>query len=249
MRRPTVLILDFGSQYTQLIARRIRESRVYCEILPCTTPLATIKGLNPKAIVLSDGVDTVVFCSVDLLTSSQDLVAEVRNRLAQQGIVISESHLIISATNTHSGPGAWSKRLLWQISSMDSFKQPVFDLIATGTTTAIVDAYRKLTPARLGFGNGSNPSFTINSREMISRHLNPTDIDPSIGVMRVDDLQGKPMAVIYNYAIRLKKLGDNNLSFSADIAADAARSIESTTGATAIFLNGAQGDADRTRAG
>jgi GMP synthase (glutamine-hydrolysing) len=54
-----VLILDFGSQYTQLIARRIRESHVYSQILPCTTPLATILARRPKGIVLSGGPASV----------------------------------------------------------------------------------------------------------------------------------------------------------------------------------------------
>ncbi len=50
-----ILILDFGSQYTQLIARRIRESRVYCEILPCTVPMERIRAFDPRGIVLSGG--------------------------------------------------------------------------------------------------------------------------------------------------------------------------------------------------
>ncbi len=49
----SVLILDFGSQYTQLIARRVREHGVYAEIYPCTAPLADIQAYNPKAIILS----------------------------------------------------------------------------------------------------------------------------------------------------------------------------------------------------
>ncbi len=59
MERKPVLILDFGAQYTQLIARRIREQRVYCEIHPCTMPLAKIRALDPQAIVLSGGPQSV----------------------------------------------------------------------------------------------------------------------------------------------------------------------------------------------
>lgn len=50
-----ILILDFGSQFTQLIARRFREQRVYCEVYPCDVPLDRIVAFEPKGIVLSGG--------------------------------------------------------------------------------------------------------------------------------------------------------------------------------------------------
>ena len=55
----TILILDFGSQTTQLIARRVRECRVYCEILPCHSPIQAIRQLNPRGIILSGGPASV----------------------------------------------------------------------------------------------------------------------------------------------------------------------------------------------
>lgn len=54
-----VLVLDFGGQYTQLIARRIRECRVYCEILPYHTPVEDIVARRPKGIVFSGGPSSV----------------------------------------------------------------------------------------------------------------------------------------------------------------------------------------------
>ena len=57
--RETVLVLDFGSQYTQLIARRIRELGVYSEIKPFLFSLDEIKKAEPKAIVLSGGPASV----------------------------------------------------------------------------------------------------------------------------------------------------------------------------------------------
>ena len=54
-----ILILDFGSQYTQLIARRIREANVYCEIHPFNISLKKINGLQPKGIILSGGPASV----------------------------------------------------------------------------------------------------------------------------------------------------------------------------------------------
>jgi GMP synthase (glutamine-hydrolysing) len=50
-----ILILDFGSQYTQLIARRVREARVYCEIHPYNLPLEKIRAMHPRGIILSGG--------------------------------------------------------------------------------------------------------------------------------------------------------------------------------------------------
>jgi GMP synthase (glutamine-hydrolysing) len=55
----TIVILDFGSQYTQLIARRIREQNVFSVVLPCTAPLSTIQALEPLGIILSGGPSSV----------------------------------------------------------------------------------------------------------------------------------------------------------------------------------------------
>jgi GMP synthase (glutamine-hydrolysing) len=59
MTRSLVLILDFGSQYTQLIARRVREQRVYCEIHPCTISIDAIRAMTPGAVILSGGPASV----------------------------------------------------------------------------------------------------------------------------------------------------------------------------------------------
>jgi len=55
-----VLILDFGSQYTQNIARKVRECQVYCEIHPCTMTLKAISEFKPKGIILSGGPASVL---------------------------------------------------------------------------------------------------------------------------------------------------------------------------------------------
>src|SRR5437867_13428203 len=67
----TVLVLDFGSQYTQLIARRIREQRVYSVVLPFDSTIDKLRALNPKAIIFSGGPQSVYaeaapICSKDV---------------------------------------------------------------------------------------------------------------------------------------------------------------------------------------
>lgn len=55
MKKELVIVLDFGGQYNQLVARRVRECNVYCEIYSYKTDIETIKNLNPKGIILTGG--------------------------------------------------------------------------------------------------------------------------------------------------------------------------------------------------
>ncbi|MHC4469564.1 MAG: glutamine-hydrolyzing GMP synthase, partial [Planctomycetota bacterium] len=55
----TVLVLDFGSQYTQLIARRVREQHVFCRIVPATIAPDEVRAIAPKALILSGGPASV----------------------------------------------------------------------------------------------------------------------------------------------------------------------------------------------
>ncbi len=55
----TIVVLDYGSQYSQLIARRVREANVYCELYSWSTPAETILALNPKGFILSGGPNSV----------------------------------------------------------------------------------------------------------------------------------------------------------------------------------------------
>ena len=59
MAHQTVIVLDFGGQYNQLIARRVRECNVYCEVKPYTTPLAELKAMNPIGIIFTGGPNSV----------------------------------------------------------------------------------------------------------------------------------------------------------------------------------------------
>ena len=59
MNHELVLVLDFGGQYNQLIARRVRECGVYCEVKPYTTPLAELKAMNPIGIIFTGGPNSV----------------------------------------------------------------------------------------------------------------------------------------------------------------------------------------------
>ncbi len=59
MKNETVIVLDFGGQYNQLIARRVRECGVYCEVLPYTTPISQIRDKSPIGIIFTGGPGSV----------------------------------------------------------------------------------------------------------------------------------------------------------------------------------------------
>ncbi len=59
MSHQTVIVLDFGGQYNQLIARRVRECGVYCEVRPCTTPLTELRAMDPIGIIFTGGPSSV----------------------------------------------------------------------------------------------------------------------------------------------------------------------------------------------
>ncbi len=59
MKNELIIVLDFGGQYNQLIARRVRECNVYCEVKPYTMPLEEIKALEPKGIIFTGGPNSV----------------------------------------------------------------------------------------------------------------------------------------------------------------------------------------------
>ena len=59
-----VLVVDFGAQYAQLIARRVREANVFSEIVPSTITAAEIKAKNPEAIILSGGPSSVTTSTI-----------------------------------------------------------------------------------------------------------------------------------------------------------------------------------------
>ena len=59
MQKEMIIVLDFGGQYNQLIARRVRECNVYAEVHPYTLDLEKIKAMNPKGIIFTGGPNSV----------------------------------------------------------------------------------------------------------------------------------------------------------------------------------------------
>ena len=94
--RATVLILDFGSQYSQLIARRVREASVYCELVPGTTPWSELQLRNPSALSLSVRPAAVSRCDAGPGHCVQDSQLPGADRGGVHGIEIIDGALWVS---------------------------------------------------------------------------------------------------------------------------------------------------------
>ena len=69
--RGGIVVLDFGGQYTQLIARRVREQQVFSAVLPCTSSVEEIRKLEPAGIILSGGPSSVSYTHLTLPTNRE----------------------------------------------------------------------------------------------------------------------------------------------------------------------------------
>ncbi len=71
-----IIVLDFGGQYSQLIARRVRDLRVYSELLPYDTPIEIIKSKNPSGIIFSGSPSSISAKAVDSAQTQNKLKTE-----------------------------------------------------------------------------------------------------------------------------------------------------------------------------
>lgn len=199
--------------------------------------------IQARALVLDDGVDRVAIVAVDLFFADAGLVSVVGRKVMERGALIAPGDILVCASHTHSGPGTLTDRLFWQLAAMDLYQAAIVDHVAAGIADAVVRADAASEPAALGIGTTELRGLTTNSRVGISPSARPHDVDPELGVIRVDRLDGQPLATIYNYAVQGLVLGPDNLAFSADLVGEASRIIEAQGAGMALFCNGAEGDA------
>lgn len=105
--KETVIVLDFGGQYNQLIARRVRECNVYCEILPYTVDIQKIKDINPKGIIFTGGPNSVYD------ESSPHYTPEILNSESR----FSAFATVVSLWRTHSAAMLFRLQTIHQVST------------------------------------------------------------------------------------------------------------------------------------
>jgi len=188
--------------------------------------------LRVRALALESGGLRVVWLSLDLVAVDPTMVSEVRTRLADPGG--EPPTLIVSASHTHSGPGAYADSAFWAFVAADRKSRAVRTAILDGMERAGREARRRQVPALLAWGK------TTVTAVATSRLDQP--LDPELGLLKVMRTSGRPVALVWNYAIHGTALGSANSSLSGDLMADASARLERETGAPVLFVNGAAGD-------
>jgi neutral ceramidase len=215
--------------------------------------------LQARAIVLERDGQKFALVQADLGGVPYAMTQEVAKRVAATGI--RAENILLSATHTHSATGPiWPADTGgYQLLGGDLFDPRVFSITSIGIAEAILEADKRLQAAQLGVGATTvtdasrNRNFgpfrrnvDVPSDEQAARAMS---IDPALTVLRVDDAQGRPMAVWSNFAIHETSFGDDNLLFSGDNAAFTERLVESELKATGtphdvvnVWTNGNEGD-------
>jgi len=182
--------------------------------------------LYAKAIVFNDKDTKAALVRCDLIGLERDFVEETR-RLIESETGIDRNNIMITCTHTHSGPITDSL-----IPDLDAWMK----VLSRKIKGAVIAANRNLKEAKIGFNRGSVEGIVINRRKPGG------PVDAEVGIIRIDDLAGNPMAVLINYACHAVVLGPDNLLISADYPGFVMNFVERNLGVPALFVNGACGD-------
>lgn len=188
--------------------------------------------LKVRSLVLESGQVRVLWLTLDLVGIDPSLVAGLRQRLALRGL--SYSAVVVSASHTHSGPGAYAESTLFALLAVDRLSPSVRRAIIDGLESAARQAEARKAKARIAAGR----TEVVGIAESRVQEA----LDPELGVVKVIGADGRPVALLWNYAIHGTALGRDNFLLSGDLMGDASARLEREVGVPALFVNGAEGD-------
>lgn len=202
-----------------------------------------------RIVALDDGATQFFLVSTDICEISPTLYDRVAAKLQTQ-YKINPVNVWWTVTHTHSAPEVGPPGLdavflgeRFQHAIDSNYTNFVVQKLIEG----IVEARKKLAPARLGVGWGFSQA-NINRRAIdidgkASLGLNPDGpVDRRIGLLRIDKEDGKPLALIANYPMHGTVLGEQSLEISGDAPGVVSEYVEQQIGAPVLFINGAAGD-------
>lgn len=190
--------------------------------------------LFARALVLANGEAVVALVSVDLLALPSDFIKRVRDGI-QSRTGIDPASVMIASTHTHAGPVT----ITTFFNPEESVDSAYMDSLAEAVEQSVTNAWLARFPARVGVGEAKVDGVGVNRRSPDQR-----PIDEQVGIIKVDDLNGHPRAVLINYSCHPTVLGPDNLLVTGDFPNFAIEQIEKNIGPDgfAMFVNGTQGN-------
>ena len=185
-----------------------------------------------RALVLYAGRTRVTWIAIDLVAVDQGFVRRLGERFTRNGI--RPGTVIVSASHTHSGPGAYLPSTVFALTALDREDAAVRDIVLEAIVEAVRRAGATARDARVAAATVTAPALTK------SRLGKP--VDHSLVVLKFTTTTGEPVAAVWNHAIHGTMLGARNLQLSGDVMGVAARTVEARLNAPALFVNGAVGD-------
>jgi hypothetical protein len=201
----------------------------------------TLDPLYAAAVVIQAGKEKLAIVGLDLGRSpSEKSLQNVRQRIKEQAGI---EYSFIAGSHTHHGPVL---ELIDEVGKgKGRFDATIryYQQLEDAIVAVIVEANGALVPARMATGAVELEGFNRN------RHtkLPVKPVDRTLGVMRLDDASGKPIAILVNFAAHPTSIPAETLKFSADYAGSLKQIVENDLGGTAIFMQGASGDLSTDR--
>jgi hypothetical protein len=191
--------------------------------------------LVAQALVLSDGEQTAAIVATDLVFVSAELAAVVRARVSEL-TGIPEKAISVHASHNHSAPSLVRGSTvggLTDIPAFDRYADALGDLLSG----AAYAAWRRLEPVRIGSAVGRVEDVSGN------RVDHARAVDDSLAVVRIDRADGRPLAVLVNFAVHPISVGGVTVEWDAEYIAPLREVVEAAVpGVECIFLQGCAGD-------
>jgi hypothetical protein len=198
--------------------------------------------LTATALVLRGAGGKVAIVAVDLCTVETRHVDTIRSDVAA-AIGVPPSYVLLNESHDHSAPALPGYYADWYDSD---FKEEYLATLRTRVVQVAVEADANLRPARIGCGWGES-TIGVYRREVrdgrwVLGEVPDHPIDTSVGVIRVDDRDGSPIAVVFRYSAHPVTVGGRSAVASADFPGPAREVLERSLGGVALFLQGCGGN-------
>jgi hypothetical protein len=210
------------------------------------SPIQAIESdLTATALVLGDGDTKVALIATDLCVLSMDEGGRLRTGVSE-ALGIPVSHVLLNLSHNHSAPALPEFMAMTDSAEDIPFRTRYEHDLQARLVDAAVEADGRLQPARIGCGWGESTigvyrRETREGRDVLGE-VPDHPIDPTVGVIRVDDLDGNPIATVFRYSAHPVTVGSRSLVASSDYPGPAREVLERNLGGVALFLQGCGGN-------